>query len=534
MPGLWAQLKRLNSSLTLNQKLSITALGTVILCGILFFAYLLQRSPYQLLFSDLDAENASSVTQRLQQMNIPYRLEEGGRSILVPAERLDEARLQLAGERLPSVGRLGMELFDQNNWGVTDFAERVNYRRALEGELERTILTLNEVDRARVHLVLPKDALFEEDRQVAKASVVLRLTSPGVLDSRKVAAIQNLVAFAVEGLDPGNVTVVDVNGNLLSDRSPADDALTAAQVGLQRKIEKELCQKVIAILEPVVGEDSVRVSASVRLDVSERKETQQQVQDPVVISEQVSRESVNQRSAAGIPFRANDPSAEQQNAGGREVVGPERTLENQTTNYEVSRTVREIVVPGGSILHQSVAVVVNYKDVENPDGEIVLEPRSEEEMERIRKLVSATVGFSADRGDVLTVENVPFSGLPEQLQFAPVSFWERNRDLIYIVSRYLLILALFVLFYLVIFRPVRNKVFSYVEVERSPRAALAGMVDNPELLKQLEQALAEGKPLLPGETAERESPYRKDVLKLAKEDPQALVHLIRSWLSEGA
>jgi len=120
------------------------------------------------------------------------------------------------------------------------------------------------------------------------------------------------------------------------------------------------------------------------------------------------------------------------------------------------------------------------------------------------------------------------------LQFAPVSFWERNRDLIYIVSRYLLILALFVLFYLVIFRPVRNKVFSYVEVERSPRAALAGMVDNPELLKQLEQALAEGKPLLPGETAEKESPYRKDVLKLAKEDPQALVHLMRSWLSEGA
>lgn len=536
--GFLAQLKRLNESLTLNQKLSIAALGTVILFGLLFFAYLVQKEPYQLLFSDLDASNASKVIERLEQLQVPYQIADGGRSILVPAERIDEVRLQLAGERLPSVGRLGLELFDQNNWGVTDFAQKVNYRRALEGELERTILTLNEVERARVHLVMPKDALFAEDRQPAKASVVLRLAGPGTLDRGKVRAIQNLVAFAVEGLDPKNVTVVDVNGNLLSSDAFSEESLNAVQVSLQRKVERELCQKVAAILAPIVGEDSVQVSASVQLDFSERRETQQQVTDPVVISQQVSREDVTGPTSGGVPFRSNDPAAAGTGAAGAvpsgNGSGAGRTLESQTTNYEVSRTVRETVMPSGSILRQSVAVVVNHRPVENEEGEIVFEPRDPEEMERIRKLVSATIGFNPDRGDILTVENVPFSGLPEEPQVPPPTFLEQHRDTIFVVGRYFLVLLLFLLFYLMIFRPVKNRVFSYVEVERTPAASLAGAIQDPELLKQLEQAMAEGKLLPPGAEGEKESPYRKDIVKLAKEDPQALVNLIRSWLSEGA
>ncbi|MEJ2082831.1 MAG: flagellar basal-body MS-ring/collar protein FliF [Acidobacteriota bacterium] len=304
-----SQLSALNKSLTLNQKLSIVGLGVVILFGVLLFGYLVQRQPYQLLFSDLDASNANSVVEQLKQLGIPYELANGGRSILVPADRVSETRLELASQSLPKSGRIGLELFDQNNWGISDFAQKVNYTRALEGELERTFLSLSEVSGARVHLVMQKDSLFEEDSQPAKASVVIKLNSTATLGKRKVAAIRNLVAFAVEGLDAKNVTLVDVSGNLLSEPPAEDESLTTAQVGLRQKAEKEVCDKVRAILAPIVGEGNVRVSASVQMDFSQTTEKSESIQDPIIISQQVSKELVNSPEQQGIPFKRRQRQA---------------------------------------------------------------------------------------------------------------------------------------------------------------------------------------------------------------------------------
>ncbi len=535
-----SQLSALNKSLTLNQKLSIAGLGVVILFGVLLFSYLVRREPYQLLFSDLDAANANSVVESLKQLDTPYQLGNGGRSVLVPADRVSEVRLELASRNLPTSGRMGLELFDQNNWGISEFAQKVNYMRALEGELERTILSLSEVSQARVHLVLQKDSLFEENSRPAKASVVIKLNNTTTLNHRKVQAIRNLVSFAVEGLDPQNVTLVDVNGNLLSEPLPEEESLTVAQTGMRRKVEKELCDKVTAILAPIVGEENVRVSASVQLDFSETTEKSERVQDPIIISQQVSKELVNTPGQQGIPFKANDPAA----AGAGGQAGPistqnGRSLQTETTNYEVSKTVRQTVLPSGRILQQSVAVVVNDKQVATADGAgTQMESRTPDEMTRIQNLVAATVGLSSERGDTLRVENVSFTLRPEDTPTGTgPTFWQRYRDLIYPIARYVLILVVFALFYLMIFRPVKNRVFSYVDVEKGNNRQLAASLKDPELLKQLESALTGDRALPDGESLHKpmdpETAMRKEILRMAKEDPQAVTHLIRSWLSEG-
>lgn len=539
-PSLLNQLKALNERLTLNQKLSIIALTGVMIFGLLFFGYLVQREPYQLLLSDLDATSANTVVERLKGMNVPYRLADGGRSVLVPADRVDELRIDVASQGLPSKGRMGFELFDQGQWGITDFAEKVNYRRALEGELERTILGLEEVQQARVHLVMGKKSLFEGEEEPAKASVVIRVSEGASLNKKRVKGIGNLVAFAVEGLLPENVTVVDINGNLLSDSLDEDRNLSVAQMDLRSKVERDLCQKVVSILEPILGEDNVRVTASVQLDYSETTEKTQQVADPVLISRQTTEEVVNDNRRQGIPFRANAPedaaAAAQQGAAANG-----RSMQSETANYEVSKTFRERILPSGGMLRQSLAVVVNDRLAQpppaqegEPPGEPVMQARSPEEMERIRALVAGTVGLNLERGDTLTVENVSFTGRPEEpSEVAGPGFWQSYRHIIYPVSRYLLVILIFGLFYLMIFRPVKKRVFAYVEVDRTDLKQLADTLNDPELLKQLGEAAGHEKALPPPKVVDRNAALKSDLLTIAKENPQAMTQLIRSWISEG-
>lgn len=547
MPGnILSQLSSLNQKLTLNQKLSIIGLSTVILFGILSFVFLLQRDSYQLLYSNLDASNASAITEKLKQMNIPYQLSDGGRSILIPPDRINEARIEIASQGLPSTGRIGFEIFDKSGWGITDFAEKVNYRRALEGELERTIMALSELSQARVHLVLEKESLFEQDRKPAKASVVIQLRTGTRLPPSRVQGIQNLVAFAVEGLDPANVTVVDVHGNLLSQPEQEETHLSTAQLDLRRKMERDLEQKVVSILEPLVGKDRVRVTAAIQLDYSETEQTEQIV-DPdksAILSQQRTEEAVNgMPQRGGIPFRANDGEAvtTQGNTAGR-------TLLNEAVNYEVSKTVKQTRLPRGSIKQQSVAVVVDDRLVrtKNDQGEVEesLQSRTPEEMEQLRNLVSATMGFVAERGDTLTVENLSFIGLdaPPRTEVEP-SFLDRNRPLVERVLRYLLILLLFVLFYFMIFRPVKKKVFSYVEFTDPEYAQLAAATQNPELVHRLEEKMARlgdpnrralGEGQKPGDVMEEKAIIKKQLVSLAESDPNLVTQLVRSWLSEGA
>lgn len=551
MPGLLTQLSALNKKLSINQKLSILFLGTVVLVSILSFVYLLRREPYQLLFSNLEAADANTVVEKLKQLNIPYELGDGGRAIEVPADKVNQARIEVATQGLPSTGRIGFEIFDQTNWGLTDFAEKVNYRRALEGELERTIVSLSEVASARVHLVMEKDSLFQEEKQPAKASVVVKLKTGASLSPSRVSGVSNLVAYAVEGLSPDHVTVVDVTGNLLSQNGNREE-MDSSQLELRKKMERDLSQKIVSLLEPLVGEDKVRVTSSVLMDYSEIQQTEE-IFDPngtVVLSQQRSEELlVDGARKGGIPFKANGAQGAPPNPPAGQARSEGVTRQTESVNYEVSKTVRQTKSPQGTIKQVSVAVVVDDKVTRAKDkkGNLVekTQRRDSEEMERFRKLVSATMGFIAERGDSLTVENISFSGLvSEPAPASEPSFLEQYRRLLQNGMRYGLILLLFLFFYLLIFRPVKKKVFSYVEFDDPQYTQLAAATNAPEMVQQLQQRMAQlgqgrqGTPLAlqAGQHLDPASPrsIKEQLITLAQKDPEAVTKLIRTWLAEGA
>jgi flagellar M-ring protein FliF len=537
-----AQMKALNEKLTLSQKLSIFALGTVILFGSFTFVYLLQNESYQLLYSNLDAGSANAVIQQLEQSGVPYRLTDNGSSVSVPAERADLLRIEIASQGLPSSTSSGFELFDQNSFGTSDFAEKVNYQRALSGELERTIIGLAEVASARVHLVMEKDALFEDDKQPAKASVVIRLRGTDRLSQKRVEGVRNLVAFSVPGLDSDNVTLVDVHGNLLSERTKGDDILSDVQMELRKGIEADYVGKVKEILAPLVGADKVRVTASVLLKNSDTQQNEE-IFDPdrvVVVSQQRTEDVINdgKLSREGVPFQANDSGP-----ASPEGIGRGRTRQSETVNYEVSKTVRQTRLPKGSIERLSVAVVVDDKVVAGQDADgnatEAVEPRSDEEMARFQKLVAATIGLSTERGDSLVVQNVSFSPTTEEpLPLYQPNFLEQYRNLIVPALRYLLVLVLFALFYFMVFRPVKNKVFSYVEVSEPDYAQLNATSSDPALVEKLQQQLgqlegAKGLGEVSADSLESGALTKKQLSTMAENDPSLVTQLIRSWLSEG-
>ncbi len=544
MPGgILGQLSALNKRLSVNQKLSIFALGVVTLCGILCFVYLLRRDDYQLLFSNLDAADANSVVSKLRTRNIPYQLEDGGRAVAIPASRINEARLELATEGLPQKGRIGFEIFDQNSWTATDFTQKVNYRRALEGELERTILSLSEVSQARVHLVMAKESLFEDEREPAKASVIIKLHSGSKLSESRVAGIANLVAFGVEGLHPENVTIVDMDGNSLTSRGVEPGAEDDAKKPLRKKLEKELSQKVVSILEPLVGAGKVRATASVTLDYSESQQTEE-IYDPqktVVLSSQKSEERLGSAPAVGgVPGPAQPPGQAAQKPG-----ADGRLKQSETVNYEVSKTVRQVKQPKGTIKQLSVAVVVDDKTVATKDksGKTTETSKSlsSAEIDQITKLVSATVGFNAERGDSVIVENIPFSGIGQQKpQLTEPGLLDKYRNLLQPAMRYLLILLMFVLFYGLIFRPVKRKVFSYVQVDDAPYNQLAAATGDPEMVRQLESKMAQLKSSnqLALEKGAEESPasesdvIKQQLVELAKREPELVTRMIKNWLMQ--
>lgn len=547
MPSAWAQLVALNRKLTINQKLSLLALGTVIFFGILSFVYLLNRDQYQLLVSGMKASDVNEVVERLHQVGIPYQLSRGGELISVPTDRLDEARLEIASQGLPQGGgRIGFEIFDQTSWTMTDFTEQVNYRRALEGELEKTILTLSEISQARVHLVLTQESLFIEERQPAKASVVIKIRSGSNLASNRVRSIANLVAYGVEGLAPENVTVVDANGNMLSVPPNESQALESVQLELRRRIEQELAEKVVSTLEPLVGKDKVRASSSVVLDYRETEETEE-IFDPertVVLSQQRTEDQSfdSARQPGGVPGTgATEDEKEDQ-----EVVD-QRLRKSEMTNYEVSKTVRHVKSPKGTIERISIAVVVDDK-VEmttNAEGESIktAQPRSSEEMDQLRVLASAAVGFDEKRGDELTVQNISFQETPAAPpNLTEETLLEQLTPLIPTAMKYLTALGLFALFYLMIFRPVKRKVFASLDLANPELAQLPSGAAAGEHVHQLNQqqtgALGGGSQAaleagdVAGPLGERHAALKRQLVEISRKEPSTVSQVIKTWLAQ--
>jgi flagellar M-ring protein FliF len=407
-------MKNILAKLSVRQRISIAAVALLVGCGLYELVRRQREADFKPLFTGVSAEDAAAIVQKLKESGVEYRLPDGGGSVLAPSARVAEMRLNLAAAGLPKTGRIGFELFDKTNLGATEFAEHVNYRRALEGELERSVASLAEVEQARVHLTFPKDSVFLDAQQPAKASVLVKTRPGAALSKQNVVAINHLVASAVEGLSPDAVSVLDMNGNLLGRPKPASpaDGSEASEASLEyrRKIEADLLAKVNSTLEPLLGANKFRASVSVECNFS-GSEQSEEVFDPtrsVMVSSERTEDSTGGSRTSGVPGTASAlPRPTSRPASNSK--GLSRVTENIT--YQTSRTVRKTRLPAGDIRRMSLAVLVD-QDVSwepGPSGfKRVLLPPSPEKLKVIRDLVTGIAGFSAERGDQLVVETLPF------------------------------------------------------------------------------------------------------------------------------
>lgn len=405
---------KLWASLSVRQKITIAMVALLAAAGIYGLISWQRESDFRPLFTGLAAEDAGGIVQKLKETGVDFRLSESGATVLVPSGRVADLRLSVAAAGLPKSGRIGFELFDKTNLGATEFTEQVNYRRALEGELERSVMSLAEVEQARVHLTFPKESVFLDSKQPAKASVLVRLKPGAHLAPQNVLAISHLVASAVEGLSPDAVSVLDMNGNLLARPHVTGglDGPEPSEAGLdyRHSLEADLLAKISATLEPLLGAEKFRAGVSVECDFSggEQSEEIYDQTRSAVLSSQKTEDNVGAGSANGVPGTASNlprPTSRPGTGSGQSS----RVTENVT--YQPSRTVKKMRLPAGSVRKMSVAVLLDQNVTWEKDKNgfrRVLVPPTAEKMKVIHDLVAGVTGFNAQRGDQLIVETQPF------------------------------------------------------------------------------------------------------------------------------
>ena len=400
--------------LSIRQRITIAVVAVAVLAALYALVHWRREADFKPLFTGLGPEDAAAIVQKLKESGVDYRLSENGAAVLAPSSRLAELRLTLAASELPKSGRIGFELFDKSNLGATEFTEHINYRRALEGELERSVAALAEVEQARVHLTFPKDSVFLESQQPAKASVLVKVRPGARLSPQNVTAINHLVASAVEGLSPDAVSVLDMNGNLLGRPRRAGSLEgpepSEAVLEFRRHVEADLLSKINATLEPLLGVNRFRAGVSVECDFSAGDQSEE-IFDParsVMLSSQRSEDGSSPGTPSGVPGTAASlPRPTSRPAAGSKGVS--HITENIT--YQSSRTVKRTRLPAGEVRKMSLAILVD-QDVSwqpaNKGFQRVLVPPAPEKLKIIHDLVAGITGFNAQRGDQLVIETLPF------------------------------------------------------------------------------------------------------------------------------
>jgi len=457
------QAKKLLSALSIRQLITIAICALAVGGAVLWLSRYQHESGMRPLFSSLAPEDANAIVQKLREAGVEFRVSENGGTVLVPEARVPELRLEMAGLGLPKTGRIGFEIFDKTNFGMTDFAEHVNYRRAVEGELERSIRALAEVEQARVHVTLPKESVFTESREAAKASVLVGLRPGSRLSGQNVVAIVNLVSSAVEGLTPEAVSIVDMSGNLLSRPRHAglDEGLQSTEAALEYRqaVERDLAVKINNTLEPLLGADKFRTGVSAEVDMTSGEQSEETF-DPsksVMLTSQKTEDtngSTRPGSAAAgtaanlpptnIPAPANPPApaangpqqtatasapasgaapsgaaapsaADAPKPSGARSTGTTTNSNRRTESitFQSSRVVKHVKLPQGAIKKLSIAVLVDQGVKWEGQGKQmhrVVTPPDPEKLKTIQTLVGTLVGLDSGRGDQLTVEALPFDG----------------------------------------------------------------------------------------------------------------------------
>ncbi len=457
------QLTGLIQGMTIQQKVLLAGATVVVSLIVWFFVRLIGGGDYKPLFVGLAPADAQSLGQKLAAQNITFQLSPDGTSVLVPADQLDKARVGVASQGPLTSGRMGFELFDKPNWSGSDFSEKVNYQRALEAELERTIQTMNGVEAVRVHLVIPHDSLFTDRERPAKAAVVVKLRGLRMSDQIGVS-IANLVSSAWDDLTPQNVTVVTTDGQMTgTGHNSYGDA-----AGVSGDLETVMAEKVVQVLTPIVGTDHVKSSVSIEYDPTSGESTQDSY-DPnssVVVNSQISTETSADAQPSGIPGTAtNAPNVQPSGEAGNQTKVEQTTdgIRTENKTFAVSHTTHHLIEPPGRIKRVAAAILVDDAvETKMTDGKPVQtrRKRTPEELKQITDLSKAALGWDAGRGDQISVEEVTFQS-PEPETFTPVSLPERVRlvTLKWLdVIRYTALLGLFVLVYVLLLKPVMTMV----------------------------------------------------------------------------
>jgi len=437
----------LNSQLG-NKLVLVVAAAAVIAVMVVFWLWS-QQPDYRVLFSNYSDKDGGAIVAALEKMNVPYKFSDSGTAILVPASQVHQARLKLASDGLPKGGNIGFEILENQKFGVSQFVEQVNFQRALEGELERSIQSIGAVEVARIHLAIPKASVFVRDQQQPTASVLLNLRAGRSLDAQQVGAVVHLVASSVPNLPAANVTVVDQNGNLLSDTSKkmGVNNLDPTQLKYIEDIQQSIIKRVESIITPIVGAKNVRAEASAEIDFSSLEQAAEiykpnQKPDDAAIRSLQSNESLtsNGGAATGVPGALSNQPPPNATApittpagaapGATAEAAPVNNQKNTTTNFEVDKTVRYSQQGMGGIKRLNVAVVVNNMPVVDKNGKVTYRPLTAAEKTQINDLAMQAMGFNKERGDALTVVNSSFAGEPEEI-IPEVPMWKNPETIEY-------------------------------------------------------------------------------------------------------
>lgn len=562
------QLKNLLFSFSVKQRISLGVAALAVIGGLYAISHWNRERDFKPLYSGLSQEDAAAVLAKVREGGSEFRLSESGSSVLVPSSKVAELRLQLAAAGVPKSGRIGYELFDKVNFGTSDFAEQINYHRAIEGELERTVMALAEVEQARVHVTFPKDSVFSESKQAAKASVLLKLKPGAKLSAQNVLAVCQLMGSAVEGLAPEAVSVVDMHGNVLSRPrkavSPDSPEPDETMLDYKGKIERELIAKIGTTLEPLLGAERFRAGVSVDCDFTSGEQSEE-ILDPsksVMVSSQKTEDvSGGASAAAGVPGTPSNLPRPTARAGGG---APQVSRRTENVAYQSSRTVRRMRLPQGSVKRMSVSILVdNVVRMQGSGAKAkrIIEPPPPEKMKAIRELIAGVIGFSADRGDQLVIESLPFestlnpeppasTGIPGTPAPGNLPPWlqdalKNKTFLIAGAAGALVLVGLlgFAMFAMTRKKSKSNPVDIKAAIESGAKVEVNSVADAQ---KKMEAQLAEQ-----AATRNRQEIEALSVLKLsavqtkktevltkhineeAKKDSKVMAQIVRSWIAEG-
>jgi len=519
-----------------------------IVIALMFWA---KEPDYRVLYSNISEEDGGAVVTQLKQMQVPYRFAEHDGSIEIPSEQIYEVRLKLAQQGLPKGGSVGFELLDQEKFGISQFNEQVNFQRALEGELSRTIETLGPVRSARVHLAMPKPSLFLQDRKEPSASVTLNLINGRTLDSGQVSAIAFMISSAVPGLSADRVTIVDQSGHLMSQSGA--QATQTTQLQYVRKMESDYQRRIQAILAPIVGMQNVRTQVTAQVDFTQHEQTAEQYQpnsrpeNMAIRSRQSSNNEQGGKNAVGgvpgalsnqppapVATPIEDPAAQQANRQGgangnnaATTAAPAQTLtpynkqSDETTNYEVDKTLTHIKRNTGVLERLSVAVVVNY--MPGKEGKPVALNKAQ--LDQINALVKEVMGFSDKRGDTLNVVNTLFTDEEEE---APVPLWKQPEFIKLMLSgaRYLFVALIAWILWRKAVQPfwIRHQEMLIQRLEMEKEVRQAELDEQVRKRQSAETAKAQQRV----ETEQQAQHLRE----MADQEPQVIALVIRQWLNK--